>query len=293
MHLVSGEGATRLAVFRGNLAVFALLAASFTGEVLVLASITLVAVTTIRGGDELAVHASRADSAVGGAVSRLLAVLADRADKPRLFAVLTSNGTLLRSSGTDSALVTSGATLAGLEFAGRAVVAREGACLRLVATGRAVKAGSVLFGSEPTDVTFVTLAVTSQLRASLGSVTKSTLLAGITFLASLGTFPGGIAAGRARVARVQTLLGLEHTTWAIPALGLAYLALPLAGRARSADDATLVNELTLRAVERFVASSVLGIFVTVIAPVTDGSCRTFHAIVASLVRSPIVSIGLA
>merc|ERR1719446_391165 len=104
--------------------------------------------TTVGGRDELAVHASRADTAFDGAVSLLLAVLTNGADQARLLAVVATEGTFLGGGGADRALVTGGAALSGLELASGTVVAGEGTSLRLVATSGAVEASRVFFGGE-------------------------------------------------------------------------------------------------------------------------------------------------
>lgn len=293
VNLVSGEGATGFAIRGGNFTVFALLAGSLASEVLVLASITLVAMTTVGGRDELAVHASRADTAFDGAVSLLLAVLTNGADQARLLAVVATEGTFLGGGGADRALVTGGAALSGLELASRTVVAGEGTSLRLVATSGAVEASRVFFGGEFTSATLVALAVACQLGTLLGSVAVGSLLAGVALLAGLGAIRIGIAASRAGIARVKAFLGLKHTSRAVPALVLAFLGLPLARGAGGANNATLVDELALGAVQRLVASTVLRIFVAVIAAITNGGSRAFHAVVTSLVRTPIVGIGTA
>jgi len=92
---------------------------------------------------------------------------------------------------------------------------------------------------------------------------------------------------------MQTRFGLVLARRAVPAFLLARLRLPLARRARSADNTTLVRKFTLGASQRLEARPVLGVLVTVVATVADSSCWAFYTVMATLVRTPIICIGAA
>jgi hypothetical protein len=163
----------------------------------------------------------------------------------------------------------------------------------LIPTRWTVKARRVLSRRKFTSKAFFALAVVSRLRGLVGSSTILALLARVTLGASSGACSVCVFAYSALVATVKARLRLELATRTVPALVLASFGLPLASGALCTDDATLVCELALWASKRLVACPMLRILVAVVATITDGVGRALYAVMAALVRTPIVGIGAA